>query len=554
MSASRGRAVQPIDRLSADEKDKLLDLASQLVKGGRLTSVTAYGSKVAGYARPDSDYDIIVTAPKFPGRIRYKYVDTPVRASALIVEDDLFQGDARKASLGEFVSGRLLNVHQNILNEEFVREAEVESKRRVIAESLLEISNQYGEFSQDLVIPFDYFLFDKLHKRAQIYPPALYSYVKTYTCDLAPENLASTLDGFHEASKMLATQRFVEVDDGSVRLVSERLRSKTFAKLLALFNLTSRGVRQYAVHGYAGRVGLSVVKDEALSKVKRMQQKTEPPEELTQPKSLLRLDEGFVVSGTTEAIQRLADLRGFKDYTYKRKTLGEVYSTARIVTLKGTEEVDYVFKHFADIRSMKWAFLNIWSLSMKFSMSPQARMHREYNASVKLRSAGIQTPRILGAAIDDKVLVRDFVKGETLSKIIDEVLKGRSSDVSDVRAYGKVLGNVHAAGFALGDSKAENVIMNGEEAWITDLEQAIEDGDQAWDIAEFLYYTGKLSLKEDGLRVVADAFLDGYAEVNGKGGIITKARTAKYLTPFRALVTPQILRAIRESFDAHSAE
>ena len=57
------------------------------------------------------------------------YVDAPVKASALIVEDDLFLGDARKASLGEFVSGRLLNVHQPLLNEEFVREAEVESKR-----------------------------------------------------------------------------------------------------------------------------------------------------------------------------------------------------------------------------------------------------------------------------------------------------------------------------------------------------------------------------------------------------------------------------------------
>src|SRR5208283_18600 len=249
-------------------------------------------------------------------------------------------------------------------------------------------SNAYGEFSQDLIIPLDYFLFDKLHKRATIYPPALYSYVRTYTCALAPENRASSLDGFREATNMLASKGFIKVDDGSVRIVSERLRSKTFAKLLALFNLTSRGVRQYAVHGYAGWVGLNVVKDEALSKVRRMQQKVEPPPELDQPKNLLKLDEGFVVPNTNDAIQRLADDRGFEEYTYTRRNLGEVYSTARIVTLKGTEEVEYVFKHFADIRSVKWAFLNIWSLSMKFSTSPQARMHREYSASLKLREVG----------------------------------------------------------------------------------------------------------------------------------------------------------------------
>ncbi len=553
MTSSDDRAVPRVDRLDAEEKEKLLDLASRLVKGGRLTSVVAYGSKVAGYARPDSDYDIIVTAPKFPGRIRYKYVDAPVRASALVVEDGLFQGDARKASLGEFVAGRLLNVHQTLLNEDFVREAEVEGKRRVIAEALLETSNAYGEFSQDLVIPLDYFLFDKLHKRATIYPPALYSYVRTYTCALAPENLASSLDGFHEATKKLALQGFIKVEDGSVRIVSERLRSKTFAKLLALFNLTSRGVRQYAVHGYAGWVGLNVVKDEAMSKVRRMQQKYEPPPELTQPKDLLKLDEGFVVGGTSDAIQRLADDHGFEEYSYKRKSLGEVYSTARIVTLKGTEEVEYVFKHFADFRSMKWAFLNIWSLSMKFSMSPQARMHREYTASLRLREAGVQTPRIIGAAIDDKVLVREFVEGRPLSKIIDEVLKGRSSDVSDVERYGAVMGKVHAAGFAVGDSKAENVIVHGGDAYITDLEQAVEGGDQPWDIAEFLYYTGKLSLKEDAIRVVANAFLDGYVGANGDRANIARAKGAKYLNPFRALVTPQILKVIREAFDAHSA-
>ena len=552
MSASGDLVTPRLDRLDEREKEKLIDLAGRLVKG-RPTSVAAYGSKVAGYARPDSDYDIIVTAPKFPGRIRYKYVDSPVRASALVVEDDLFMGDALRASLGEFVAGRLLNAHQALLNEEFVREAEVESKRRVIAETLLETSNQYGEFSQDLVIPFDYFLFDKLHKRAMIYPPALYSYVKTYTCALASENRASSLDGFREASKTLVSQGFIEVDYGSVRIVSERLKSKTFAKLLALFNLTSRGVRQYAVHGYAGRVGLNVVKDEALSKVRRMQVKAEPPPELNQPKSLLGLPEGFVVAKTGDAIQKLADDHGFEDYTYKGKSLGEVYSTARIITLKGSEEVDYVFKHFADIRSMKWAFLNIWSLSMKFSMSPQARMHREYSASIKLREAGIRTPRIVGAALDDKVLVREFVEGETLSKIIDDVLKGKSSDVLDVERYGEVLARIHRAGFALGDAKAENVIMRKGEACITDLEQAVEDGDQPWDVAEFLYYTGKLSLKEEGIRAVANAFLDGYEMIGGKGGNITKARTAKYLTPFRALLTPPILKAVRDAFDAHAA-
>ncbi|MDA4134277.1 MAG: hypothetical protein OK441_01735 [Thaumarchaeota archaeon] len=539
------------DPFTQEEKDQLVGLAKTLAND-EVTSVTAYGSKVAGYSRPDSDYDIIVTSKKFSGRVRYKYVDAPVKASALIVRDELFLSDAKKASLGEFVSGRLLNIYLPLLNAEFTREAEIESKKRVIAEGIYELSSQNGEFAQDLIIPLDYFLFDKLHKRASIYPPVLYSYVKTYTCPSAPHNRASSIDGFREAAKLLAAQGFLEMHDDQVRLVAEKIRGRAFARLLALFNLTTRGVRQYAVHGYAGRVGLSVVKDEALSKVRRMQQKAGPPAELLRPKELLVLDEGVVVAKTTDMIQALAGRASFSTYTHQTKTLGEVYSTAKLVTIKGDREVSYVFKHFADIRSMKWALLNVWAPGMKFSMSPQARMHREYNATRKLRGSGVEAPRIIGAAIDDRVLVKDFVEGKLLSKLIGQVLKGTSADLSFVKSYGRDLGVMHRMGFALGDAKAENIIVNGDRLFFTDLEQAEEDGDQAWDIAEFLYYAGKLSLKEDALRVVADAFLEGYVESNGNENV-AKALSSKYVAPFRPLVTPQVMKAIRGSLESHSS-
>ncbi len=519
---------------------------------GEVTSVTAYGSKVAGYSRPDSDYDLIITAPKFNGRVRYKYVDEPIKASALIVKDDLFRSDAKKASLGEFVSGRLLNVHQPLLNEPFVREAEVESKKRVIAESLYEVSSQYGEFSQDLTIPLDYFLFDKLHKRALIYPPVIYSYIKTYTCDKAAENRAISLDGFSAAAKSLAEQGFFEVRGGTVHIVSDKLRGKAFARLLALLNLTTRGVRQYAVHGYAGRVRLSVVKDEALSKAKRMQRKLEPPPEMEHPKNLLRLEEGFVVSRTSELIQRLAEENGFARYDYQSKSLGLVYSTARVVTISGGGSARYVFKHFADIRSVKWAFLNIWAPGMKFSMSPQARMHREYYAGIRLRTAGVRTASVVGAAVDDKVLAKEFVEGRQLSSYVEKLLRDGSSDSSQVRMFGEDLGKIHRAGMAIGDAKAENVIVMEDGLCFTDLEQTVQNGDPAWDIAEFLYYAGKLSLRVDGIRAVADAFLDGYVKVGGVQDV-AKAKASKYLTPFRPFVTLQNLKAIKESLERHAS-
>jgi tRNA A-37 threonylcarbamoyl transferase component Bud32/predicted nucleotidyltransferase len=549
-----------LQRLSADERRQLLEVADDVVgESGKALAVAAYGSKVAGYARPDSDYDLIVVAKKFRGRIKYRYVHSPVTAAALVVEEELLDRDAVKAYLGEFVSGRLLNVYEPLLNGDMIRKAEVESKKRVLAEEILEIESLYGEFSQDLVIPLEYFLFNKLHKRAMVYPPALYSYIKTYTCPSGEENKAFTLEGFAEAAISLQSRGILrfETKEGApqIRISGEGLKSRAFASTLSLFNLTTRGVRQYAVHGYAGRVGFNVFKDEALSKVKRMQEKYDPPIELEEPKRLIGLEEGVMLPKTEQMVQRLATISGLTAYTKREKSLGEIYSTAKLLTLKGANggEAKFVLKYFADIRSMKWALLNVWSLSHKFSTSPQARMHREYHASVALRSKGVATPRIVGAVLDEKVLVKEYVEGERFSDMVQAILTGRSEQTRVVERFGEAMGAVHKAGFSLGDSKATNVIVSGKGTlYFTDLEQAEEGGDQAWDVAAFIYYQAKLSLKEAGTRKVADAFFKGYREENGAENI-AMARSPKYVAPFRPLSVPAMLKVVRESMDANSA-
>lgn len=549
-----------LQRLGADERRQLLEVADDVVgDSGRALAVAAYGSKVAGYARPDSDYDLIVVAKKFRGRIKYRYVHSPVTAAALVVEEELLEKDAVKAYLGEFVSGRLLNVYEPLLNGEMVRKAEVESKKRVLAEEILEIESLYGEFSQDLVIPLEYFLFNKLHKRAVVYPPALYSYIKTYTCPSGEENKAFTLEGFAEAAISLQSSgilRFETKGDAPhIRISGEGLKGRAFASLLSLFNLTTRGVRQYAVHGYAGRVGFNVFKDEALSKVKRMQERYDPPIELEEPKRLIGLEEGVMLPKTEQMVQRLATISGLTAYTKREKSLGEFYSTAKLLTLRGANggEARFVLKYFADIRSVKWALLNVWSLSHKFSTSPQARMHREYHASIVLRSKGVATPRIVGAVLDEKVLVKEYVEGERFSDVVQAILTGRSEETGVVERFGEAMGAVHQAGFSLGDSKATNVIVSEDgRLYFTDLEQAAEGGDQAWDVAAFIYYQAKLSLKEAGTRKVADAFFRGYRKANGAENI-ARARSPKYVAPFRPLSVPGMLKVVRESMDANSA-
>ena len=540
-------------RLSGGERATLGSLASSIVDQAKIAGVCAYGSKVAGYARQDSDYDIVIVSKRYREGVRYKYVDSPVAASALIVDEGMLREDARSSYLGEFVVGRLLNVYEPISNPELFHAVELDYKKRVIIEGLLELSSEFGDFGRHIVVPYDYFLFEKLHKRGAIYPPALYSYVNTYAGPMGEENRAASIEGFWEAAESLQHRGFVKVGPQGVRMVPEKMRADAFTQVQSLFSVTARGVTQYAVHGYAGRVGPSVFSREALSKLKRMR---EPPPDflpLEKPRSLLKLDEGSVISDASLLVRELALLLGFGTYSTKERDIGEPYSTTRVLTFKEADhEKSVVVKNYTDVRSLKWALLGVWASSAnKFRTSAVSRMDREYGMTMRLKAMGISVPPILAVAPSERILVKDFVEGPTLSSMINGVLRGSENDLSPVSAYGGVMAMIHTGGVALGDAKPSNVIVATGGLCLTDLEQSLPSGDQAWDIAEFLYYTAKLSNKEDAMKRVAVAFLDSYLP-SGVRPNIAKAKGQKYFGPFRPFLTPGMAKMLRDLLSGYA--
>ncbi len=72
--------------------------------------------------------------------------------------------------------------------------------------------------------------------------------------------------------------------------------------------------------------------------------------------------------------------------------------------------------------------------------------------------------------------------------------------------------------------------------YLLDLEQAVEGGDMAWDLAQFLYFSVRTARKEGGLRLITDAFLSAYRSENGSQ-TITRARRIRYLNPFFIFVS-----------------
>ncbi len=539
-------------RLQEEERATLEKLAATLVDPSKTSGVAAYGSKVAGYARPDSDYDVIIVAKRFREGVRYRYVSDPVEASALIVDEAMLLQDAQSSYLGEFVVGRLLNAYEPLSNPELFRKAEHEYKKRVIVEALLNLSSDYGEFGSRLLVPYDYFLFDKLHSRAAIYPPALYSYVHTYTTGLGEANRAESVAGFRVAAEALQPRGFLVAGPDGVRLVPEKLRGDAFTRVQSLFSVTARGVAQYAVHGYAGRVGPSVFSREALSKLRRMREAPPRFPPLEVPRSLLRLDEGAIIPDASFLVKELARLLGLDTYSTMEKDIGEPYSTTRVLTFRaGEAERSVVVKNYTDVRSLKWAFLGIWaSTANKFSAGPLTRMDREYGATLSLRARGVLVPAVIAVAPAERVLVKDFIRGPTLASEVNAFLKGDGAPLPQVGPYGDLMARIHSWGMALGDAKPSNVIVSGEGLYLTDLEQACGGGDQAWDVAEFLYYTAKLSNREDAMKRVATAFLDSYVR-EGDASVVAKARGSKYFGPFRPFLTPGMAKMLRDLMSAY---
>jgi len=104
---------------------------------------------------------------------------------------------------------------------------------------------------------------------------------------------------------------------------------------------------------------------------------------------------------------------------------------------------------------------------------------------------------------------------------------------------------------ALGDTKPENVIVDpNERIYLLDFEQASRRGDKAWDVAEFLYYSGHYlqPLPSDWkAESIAKAFISGYLKGGGDAGVVHRAGASKYTRVFNLFTMPSVIRVMSDA-------
>lgn len=529
----------------------------RLVKRRDLIAICAYGSQVSGYASKDSDYDVIMVLKPFAQRIKYYYLKGEVECSALVVDPKAIQNDCKKSTFGEFVAGRLLNPYSVITGREFLKQSEVVYKKRIIVEGLSDAIIDFSHFASEINFPLSYFLFEKLKKRAAIYPPVIYSYSKTYGDELVSNNLPSALDGFRKAALELQLEGVISYDEDSqnVRLLpwKKGFHSGIPGRIEAAALYTSKSLRQYATHGYAGRVSPNVVGHEVVSKISRSRKSHKLPERIRNPRKDCTLSGSKLFLGSKNWLREIIEYAGLDESTcvITKSSPGEIYTTAgfyELKDLKSGKELSIAVKRFRDIRGVKWGVLNLWTLkNANFTVNPTERLFREFRAALEIRKFGLASHHIMAVFWPQRMTVSEFLEGRDLSKVEASFLDGKTEDLIPIFKFGSDLAVMHNNNYCMGDTKPSNAIYSDKESrvYFTDLEQAHPDGNKTWDLAEFIYYSVRFTLKEERARRLVSAFVSGYVEKTEDTKVLENASAFRYSAPFQPFVAPNIMNALR---------
>ncbi|UCC33930.1 MAG: hypothetical protein JSW53_02705, partial [Candidatus Bathyarchaeota archaeon] len=223
-----------------------------------------------------------------------------------------------------------------------------------------------------------------------------------------------------------------------------------------------------------------------------------------------------------------------------------------LLTLRedGTEQKIMV-KKFEDWFGFKWFPLALWTLGTKtLTVLGRSRQEKEYAINQFLRGHGFAVPEILHVSYKERLIFKRFIEGESLVETIKQIITSKEElqEIATVRETGRRVAEAHKLGVSLGDCKPENFIVTQDgKIFFVDLEQASRDGNYAWDIAEFLYYSGHyvspIAPVDPAERIAAE-FIKGYLEVGGEKKTVKRAGSPRYTKVFSVFTPPQVILAI----------
>ena len=549
--------------ISHEQLKIIKNCINRAAKNYRVVASCLYGSKIGGYARTNSDFDIIVVLENYGYIIKYVYLkEEEIEVSALVVDRKSIEKDAEFAFLGDFVVGRLLHTYEPIYNPELFRCLEITYKKRVLLEEIFNIVKDTNIFSTEILFPLEYVMFSKIKHRSILYPNAIYSYYKMYCGENSVRNKYFALDGYQRALKEIIDEDnellIIRPSPNNLLQISEKRVLVEKNRKVASLKLTKKlqEIASYFVHAYAGRHAFHHAVKEAESKINRQKEfPIELPKFMSCPKELYwKIPEGVLIFDSKNWLKIIANSNGFSKYFISNKCrLGNLNSRTISLTLTNpddnTQNKIIVVKELAKTKGLKWRGLGIWTTPVRqFSIDPLFRLGTKYKALRYIRRLGLNTPIIESVILDKKMLVTEFIEGKTIADITKECLRRNSIEGLEwIRVAGEQIAKIHADKSTLGNLKPMDLIISRDNLYFTGGEQfGFKSGDPVLDIVQFISH----GLKRTGNTAMASQiikeFLRGYSKDRTIEHVKKLAKSKHYVQSFYPVFAPAIGQLIKK--------
>jgi tRNA A-37 threonylcarbamoyl transferase component Bud32 len=430
-------------------------------------------------------------------------------------------------------------------------------KKRTVLELLENLVLEFPESSHEFLIEKEYFMYEVMMRRARVFPPLTYSFLNITKGVFGRKNVEAIMEGYLKAFKELENENIIFHSDGYIKITQNYIDSvKKQKSRLPLF---LKSIQRRALTPL-----LNVFSESANSLIqdRRLFIKNNKKVNANGLVSKLEDPKKHVLLPTPLGPTSLSDKSGIEDVArkiipdgefskMKVKSIGGVLNDVYVLTItKNGADQNFVVKQFLDWSNLKWLSLTMWSLgTTSFSVLGRSRLEKEYAVNTFLHSKGFPVPKIFYISHQNRLIIEEFIEGEELVVPIKRIMAANktTTEVALVKEVGQKIAEAHSLGVSLGDCKPENFIVAKDRVVLLDLEQATRDDNQAWDIAEFLYYSGHYSppmSSTNAASIIARNFIEGYLEAGGKRENVRDAASAKYTKVFSVFTPPHVLLAI----------
>ncbi len=543
-----------------EKKDQLLGFLTRMNKQSDFVAALMYGPRVCGYADEQSNLYALVVLERSKLSIKTKSGSFgDIQISILYVDRRTFERDVEEDWLGGLLAENLITPYEVLLNRGYLWEKEIETKKRIVIETLKNLVSEYPELSHELLLNSKYFLLEVINRKSSLFPAAGFRFLNIERSVSGKHNREMMMRGFEESIDLIGLRRIQLASNiDYVKIPKEFIEKskRKHPKMANLFENARKGALRHLVT-------LFTRNREFLDEERRLYEENvsgkdslwnNPLSKLEDPERHVFLPSALGLSPLSERVTMRDFVTLFYDENVsllKIQKLGGVLNSVYLLKIRKDSEIQHIVaKLFKDWQGWKWFPLSIWTFGTHgFSVSGKSRLEKEYAFNNYLAREGVNVPKILYVSHKERLIFEEFVEGANCIQLIKQIRTNDDSieSLDLIRSTGRELAKIHRTGLVLGDCKPENIIVDSSgKIYFVDLEQSEKGGDQTWDLAEYLYFAGHyVSLdKTDSIRLVTQSFVAGYLEGGGKKRNVRGVSSPRYVRVFGLLTPPHIMLVI----------